>query len=479
VTSVARVRWGGALHTGRVAAAAAAIAVILFLMGTLPTALFFRLHSVTENQIEDENALLVTLERINTLMVDQETGKRGYVITGDSSFLEPYNQGEVELAGLWPAAERQADAIGGEAPAMLAAVKEAARAWQSEAATPELALARAGRQAEARDTISAGAGRNLFDKFRAASAELTTEVEAEREELERDRVQLLRVMNGALIGLALLGLASLALLYLMATTARGSFLQAVRSDAARAESDHARAEVESALQVRDDFLATVSHDLKTPLTGIRGLAQVLRRQFEAGRQLKPDEFIASLRKIEHSSLDMTAMIDELLDLARLQSGQPLDLRLKHADLTALTLGVVGDIRRTAPRHNIQFTSGIDRATGMFDSRRITRVLANALSNAVQYSPPGTDVTVSLEERRPGQADIAIVDEGLGVPASDMPRLFERFYRGSNVRGRFDGLGIGLWCSRQIVEQHGGVITLDSREGFGTTVIISLPMTHKR
>jgi signal transduction histidine kinase len=113
-----------------------------------------------------------------------------------------------------------------------------------------------------------------------------------------------------------------------------------------------------------------------------------------------------------------------------------------------------------------------------DAARIERVLANLLSNAVKYSPTGGDIVVRIareEDAYGPRAAIAVQDAGIGIPAADLPHIFERFRRAANVTGHFQGTGIGLASARQIVELHGGAITAHSVEGNGSTVIVHLPL----
>ena len=115
---------------------------------------------------------------------------------------------------------------------------------------------------------------------------------------------------------------------------------------------------------------------------------------------------------------------------------------------------------------------------MWDADRLTRVLENLVANAVKYSPAGSTVVVRVDfEEAPNGplAVLSVADQGVGIPAADLPHIFERFRRGGNVAGRIAGSGLGLWGSQRIVAQHGGTITIDSAEGSGTTVTVRLPL----
>ena len=254
-----------------------------------------------------------------------------------------------------------------------------------------------------------------------------------------------------------------------------------------------RAEVEVALRARNEILATISHDLRTPLTSILGFTQLLRRRLDRGGTIAPDELSERLGRIEEQSLLMTRMIDDLLDVVQLEAGRALELRREACDLVALARKAASDVQRTTDRHELRVHAAEPEVVGILDCTRIERVLQNLLSNAVKYSPNGgpIDLTVSRElghgAHEPGDgaageaaADaawglLAVRDTGVGIPASEIPRLFERFFRASNVGDRIRGTGLGLAGARQIVEQHGGEILIQSEEGVGSTFTVRLPL----
>jgi signal transduction histidine kinase len=116
--------------------------------------------------------------------------------------------------------------------------------------------------------------------------------------------------------------------------------------------------------------------------------------------------------------------------------------------------------------------------GLWDADRLTRVLENLVANAVKYSPAGSAVVVRVDREEAADGPVAVLsitDHGVGIPANDLPHIFERFRRGGNVAGRIAGSGLGLWGSQRIVAQHGGTIAIDSTEGHGTTVTVRLPL----
>ena len=233
-------------------------------------------------------------------------------------------------------------------------------------------------------------------------------------------------------------------------------------------------------QQRGDFFAAVAHDMGTPLTVIKGTAQFLRSRIRRGHAPEEPELLEHLARIETTANRMNLLVTEVLDLARLRFGQVLDLQRQVTDLVALTRQAAVTVQDSLGNQEIQLTSNTATLSGLWDAGRLERVIGNVLTNAVKYSRPGGSVMVSLAclEQSDGRwASLTVTDQGIGVPAADLPHIFERFHRGSNVVGRIPGTGIGLHGSRQIIEQHGGTITLDSRDGHGTTVTIRLPLGH--
>jgi signal transduction histidine kinase len=235
-----------------------------------------------------------------------------------------------------------------------------------------------------------------------------------------------------------------------------------------------RADLEGALAIRNDLLAEVSHDLRTPLTAARGQVQLLQR--DAARIGPPHEerLIRGLERVDRAIGRMTQLIDLLRDAALLEAGQPLDLRRRPLDLIELARAEVLEYRELAPDHRLRLVAPEEEVVGVWDALRLERVLDNLLGNAVKYSPDGGSVTVTVR-RQGAWATIAVRDRGVGIPAADQGHVFDRFFRAANVGGRIRGTGIGLAGAKQIVEQHGGSIAVRSREGHGSTFTIRLPL----
>jgi signal transduction histidine kinase len=245
----------------------------------------------------------------------------------------------------------------------------------------------------------------------------------------------------------------------------------------------ARARTEALAAERDAFLAAASHDLKNPLTAIKGTTQLLRRRLRRSDSVPADRLDAGLSTIEQTSDQMLGLINELMDIARLRMGQSLALDLQPVDLVGLVKSVVMAQQAATDRHQLRVESASEAVVGLWDPVRLRRVLDNLLSNATKFSPQGGEIVVRVVHA-PATADgeptwvlVTVQDQGVGIPVADRERIFERFGRGSNV-GHIAGTGIGLAGVRQIVEQHGGSVSVESHEGHGATFVVRLPLNPR-
>jgi two-component system, OmpR family, sensor kinase len=216
------------------------------------------------------------------------------------------------------------------------------------------------------------------------------------------------------------------------------------------------------------FLADVSHELRTPLTVIKGNAGLLRRFGQADEE--------SLYSIENEVDRLTRLVGDLLLLAQAESGR-LPMMMDPVDLDTIFIEVYQQMR-TLAGEKLQLRLGdIDQLQVTGDRDRLKQVFLNLVGNAIQYTPAGGQVTMSL--RRLGeQAQIIVSDSGPGIPAEDLPHIFERFYRGEKSRKRTptSGFGLGLSIAYWIVRSHGGTIDVHSQEGKGTIFSILLPIS---
>ncbi|GAC1321701.1 MAG: hypothetical protein NVS2B16_25970 [Chloroflexota bacterium] len=254
---------------------------------------------------------------------------------------------------------------------------------------------------------------------------------------------------------------------------RTAMLSIIRDVTERARLAEARSELQ---RQKDELLLLISHDLKTPLTSIRGRAQLVAQCLARGQGLDSPRVKDSLEAIDRTVIQMKNLVDELAETARRELGQLPALRRSRTDLVGLVHRVAMQ-QQTFDTHHMTVSTDCERVVGLWDGERLERVLGNVLSNAVKYTPTGGDIRVAVTRDGNGAEECAVVtveDRGLGIPTDDLPHVFEHFYRGANVDGRIDGTGIGLAGAKKIVEQHGGTIDVDSVEGHGATITVRLP-----
>jgi signal transduction histidine kinase len=215
------------------------------------------------------------------------------------------------------------------------------------------------------------------------------------------------------------------------------------------------------------LLADVSHELRTPLTVIKGNVDLMRRMKRLDEE--------SLSSIDQEAGRLTRLVGGLLLLAQAESGK-LSLDMKPVELDTLLLEVFQEMRVLAGGKLKMRMGDIDQALVKGDRDRLKQVLLNLVGNAIQYTPPGGEVIMSLAKIGE-QVRIVVRDTGPGISAEDLPFIFERFYRAekSRTRARSTGFGLGLSIAQWIVENHGGTVEVESEEGAGTTFAIWLPL----
>ena len=225
---------------------------------------------------------------------------------------------------------------------------------------------------------------------------------------------------------------------------------------------------ESELQVRQ-FVADASHELRTPLAAIRGYSELTRRS----RDAVPADVLHAMGRVESEALRMTGLVEDLLLLARLDSGRPLDR--EPVDLTMTVLDAVSDAQVAGRDHTWRLDLPEQAVEVVGDPGRLHQVLTNLLANARTHTPAGTTVTVSITPAG-ATTHVDVVDDGPGIPPEILPHVFERFARGDSSRSRAAGsTGLGLAIVQAVVASHHGSVSVDSRPG-RTAFRVSLPTT---
>jgi two-component system sensor histidine kinase SenX3 len=222
--------------------------------------------------------------------------------------------------------------------------------------------------------------------------------------------------------------------------------------------------------VRRDFVANIGHEIKTPVGAISLLAEAA---LDAG-----DDSVAVARfleRLQHEAGRLSRLVQELIELSRLQGGEPLPGRTP-VSINAIVDDAIDRVRATADAKLISLDSGGDIDTHTFGSHtQLVTAVGNLLENAIAYSSERTRVAVGVRRRR-DQVEIAVTDEGIGIAQDDLGRIFERFYRADPARSRATGgTGLGLAIVKHVVGNHGGDVSVNSRVGVGTTFTIRLPL----
>ena len=225
--------------------------------------------------------------------------------------------------------------------------------------------------------------------------------------------------------------------------------------------------------VRRDFVSNISHELRTPLAGLKALVDTL----QGGALQDPDAAQRFLKRMDGEVDALTQMVEELLELSRIESGQA-PLRLAPAPIAEVMIPPVERLRPQAERAGLSLTISLadDLPPVQADLDRVRTVVTNLVHNAIKFTPPGGRVMVSAEERDK-EAIFAVQDTGVGIPPADLSRIFERFYKADRARSG-GGTGLGLAIARHIVEGHGGRIWAESVEGQGSTFYFSLPLAGR-
>ncbi len=232
-------------------------------------------------------------------------------------------------------------------------------------------------------------------------------------------------------------------------------------------------------QIRAEFIDNLSHELRTPLTTVSLLAETLTRDADAAGDALPAKMRDRIGKIEVETGHLVQMVNELLDLSRIESGSALGV-VDLLDLGEVAIESTERLRLFAERQGVSL--GVEVAPSLplvrGDEARLGQVLVNLLHNAVKFSPDGGAVTVTVSATDP-EVVVAVADHGVGIPRSAQARIFERFYKVDRARrrGEAGGTGLGLAIARHIIEQHGGRIWVESVEGGGSTFSFALPIAE--
>ncbi|HVV54297.1 MAG TPA: ATP-binding protein [Mucilaginibacter sp.] len=223
---------------------------------------------------------------------------------------------------------------------------------------------------------------------------------------------------------------------------------------------------------KDDFLSIASHELKTPLTTIKGYIQMMHRFMPENAN---ERFRTTVKKTEIYVERLNRLISELLDVSKIQSGN-IELHVDNFDFDKMVREAIEALQTATKTHRIVIEGkSVDHYRG--DESHLVQVINNLVGNAIKYSPEGNQVTVYLSLVS-NYLKVSVTDKGIGISQDDQHKIFDRFYRVDEVQTRFPGMGIGLYVCDQIIQNHGGTLWVESELGKGSTFSFTLPLKER-
>lgn len=451
--------------------------------------------------------LVVVATALGNAIVDEETGKRGFMLSGDPAFLEPYERGERRETLTASAAVRRP----------LREVRRLLQYWRDSSAVPDLEWRRATPSALGTAELAprVARGKQLMDSVRVAHAALVLALQVEgdaaraqraahaaasRAEITAVQATLIALVFIVVLGtVVVLGRNLDGVVHAAEALARGERVSTGDSPLSRAGSAEMRrlsaayARLSGAIAEREDMLArdierlreverlktefvsTVSHELRTPLTSIRGsLGLVLA---DTAGEVAPKA--RDLLRIAHQNTErLIRLINDILDVEKMEAGHA-EFRRDRVDLRTVLEMTLAGLEAYALEHRVRLAlEGPPSAFVLGDPDRLVQVYTNLVSNAVKHSPPEAPVRVRFAPED-ATAVVRVIDEGPGIPAAFQPRVFDKFQQAAPPGAKRSGTGLGLAIARKIVELHGGRIWFETAPDRGTTFFTALPLAPTR
>jgi signal transduction histidine kinase len=459
------------------------------------------LNDATRQEAHAKDVTAATL-RLEKLVLDMETGVRGFILTGNENVLSPWKEARAEMNGQIQAVKRLA-ASNPEQRGRANALANEIRAYVQDYAEPVVDIARMNPPA-AQDFVAREEGqrraadiRDRFTRFLAAENALAS-ASAASASRRADRATALAITG--LIGSALL--IALFGIYLARSTARpvrsvataasqlaegdfsvrlqqggpgevGELTTAFNRMAQELERRGAELEAQNAKlreseRLKSELVSIVSHELRTPLASVLGFTSLLLT-----RDIGPEDQRRYLEIIDSQGRRLSSLLNDFLDVEMLEEGR-LELARELIDMGKIVDEQVELFRGQSTKHELDIALPPKPLPVRGDPRRLAQVIANLLSNAIKYSPEGGTVKV-VGERDNSFVRVSVRDEGLGIPAEFHPRVFGKFFRGDAGPSGIEGSGLGLTIARSVVEAHGGRIDFESASGEGSTFWVELPI----
>lgn len=459
------------------------------------------LNDATRREARAKDVTAATL-RLEKLVLDLETGARGYVLTMNENVLEPWHKARDDLPGQLQTFQRLAS-TNPEQQRRARGLVEAIRVYRDEYSVPVVEIARTNPPA-ALDEVARGEDerqtaeiRERFSSFLAAEDALASATAASADR-RADRATALAISG--LLGSALLIL--LFGLYLVRSTARP--VRSVATAASRlaegdlsvrlyergpgevgelttsfnrmaeelerrgAELEAQNAKLRESERLKSELVSIVSHELRTPLASVLGFTSLLLT-----RDISSEDQRRYLEIIDSQGRRLSSLLNDFLDAEMLEEGQ-IELARELVDMGKLVDEQVQLFKGQSAKHELDVVLPPRPLPVRGDPRRLAQVVANLLSNAIKYSPEGGTVQV-VGERDNSLVRVSVRDEGVGIPDEFHERVFAKFFRGDAGPSGIEGSGLGLTIARSVVEAHGGRIDFESTSGEGSTFWLELPI----
>jgi signal transduction histidine kinase len=494
------------IHALRTRLAWQSVGALCLLFAINAVALVLLLNAISNqknaaNYAQRAEQAVAASSRLERLVVDMESGVRGYLLTGHGRFLDPYRKALV----LYPTASGALIETATTTPTQLMAtdIQGHIDSYVNSYLRPLLRVSRTSPQ-RARSVVETGEGKRRVDQLREMFSSFDV---AEQRLADQHRADAASSSSSArtitIAALALVALLCLAMgIYLQFRVLRpvgslawsakrvaagdlGARVLGVRSRNELGEMAVSFNEMAAALErnwmaaqeaekVKEEFFALVSHELRTPLSSIVGYVELMLEETEE-EPLTEAERQRFLEIVDRNARRLQRLVGDLLFVARLEAGR-LDLQEADVDLSQTARDSIDAAKRQADRTGVRLRDEIAEGLEIHgDADRLGQVMDNLLSNALKFTPGGGEVGLRLFALN-GTAELEVWDTGIGIPAEEQARLFERFFRASSATdAAVPGVGLGLSITRAIVESHGGRLTFTSTEGKGTTFRVELPL----
>lgn len=424
--------------------------------------------------VDHTDRVIASAQETQALLLDMETGVRGYLLTRDRSFLAPYERAAPVMNTAF-AELRRLVADNGVQVAAASRLENQYRDWQRLAA--QMLPSQPDENVRADAQIAEKEQMDVIRRGFARFMDVEGGLRASRTASVR-RVTRIVVVTSTIVALffgVLAGYFTRRALQVVAAEFETALAESdralVRAEALAVENERLYREAQSAGRAKDEFLATLSHELRTPLTAILGWSRLLQMQ-----ESRPDELRTAIAAIERSARSQASLIEDILDVSRIITGK-MKLEIRQVDLRDSVRQAVESVAPAADAKKIAIEIDAPETLMMAaDPNRLQQIIWNLLANAVKFSAAGTRIRVAAH-RRDGDVVLEVADQGRGIDSAFLPFVFDRFRQADGTSTReFGGLGVGLSVVKLLVELHGGTVRAQSSGlAKGATFTVTLPV----